>query len=333
MESIFSYEDPRQYVYTAAFLIKAFWRLLALKLEGIDFDVVSVHFATESFLMRFLRKAFGWPYVFVLEGYTELEAKQAKAANASVAISDEIVRRCEIHQGFRPWKVSVGVDRARFSPAEKSLAEGNSPIKNDKRIVLCVCRLEPRKDIPTLLFAMKEVLKTVDARLVIVGNGLLRERLLKMVENMGLSNSVTIDSKTEYDNLPAYYRSADVFSMSTLYEGLGIVFLEAMSSGLPIVSTSVGAIPEILDSSGILVPPRDPKALALAITSVLTDQSLRNELIAKGERTVSRFDWKKLISDYEQIYQRVASGSHYPRKERRPGGQEHRVSTLTVPTN
>jgi glycosyltransferase involved in cell wall biosynthesis len=132
-----------------------------------------------------------------------------------------------------------------------------------------------------------------------------------MVETMGLSEKVTIDSDTGYDDLPAYYRSADVFSMSTLYEGLGIVFLEAMSSGLPIVSTSVGAIPEILDSSALLVPPRDPPALAHAIMRVLTDETLRSQLVKNGNKTVSRFDWKTLIRDYEQIYQGVASSSRW----------------------
>jgi glycosyltransferase involved in cell wall biosynthesis len=317
MESPFSYEDSRQHAYAAIFLAKAFLRLLALKLRGIDFDVVSVHFATEAFLMRFVRRAFGWPYVFVLEGYTGLEAKEAKAANAAIAISDDIVRRCEAAQGFKPRKLFVGIDRTRFSPAHGNV-KGASLGKNGKQMILCVCRLEPRKDIPTLLAAMKQVLKTVDARLVIVGNGLLRDHLTKMVDNMGLSKSVTIDSETEYEDLPAYYQSADVFSMSTLYEGLGIVFLEAMSSGVPIVSTRVGAIPEILDSSAVLVPPRDPSALAHALVRVLTDDTLKSQLVVNGNRTVSRFDWKTLIEDYEQIYQRVASSAK-PGTERSRG--------------
>jgi glycosyltransferase involved in cell wall biosynthesis len=309
-ESLFSYEDPRQYAYAALFLIKAFLRLLALKLKGVEFDVVSVHFATEAILMRFVRKVFGWPYVFVLEGYTELEGKEAKAANGAVAISEDIVRRCENLQGFKPWKVSVGVDSSRFFLPEGG--KRRSPLsKNGEKIILCVCRLEPRKDIPTLLMAMKQILKIVNARLVIVGNGLLKNQLTRMVKTMGLSESVTIDSETSYDNLPAYYQSADVFSMSTLYEGLGIVFLEAMSCGLPIVSTNVGAIPEIVDSSGILVPPRNPSALAQAIIRVLTDNELRHRLIECGNETVTHFDWSNLIGDYERIYKEVAH-SHEP---------------------
>jgi glycosyltransferase involved in cell wall biosynthesis len=311
MESLFSYEDSRQYAYAAVFLVKAFLKLLALKLKGVDFDVVSVHFATEALLMRFVRRAFGWPYVFVLEGYTELEGKQAKAANGAVAISDDIVRRCEAAQGFKPSKVFVGVDRNRFTPPDGGIKRGSLLNKDGEKVILCVCRLEPRKDIPTLLLAMKQILRIVDARLVIVGNGLLRNHLVRMVENLGLSDSVTIDSDTTYDDLPAYYRSADVFSMATLYEGLGIVFLEAMSSGLPIVSTNVGAIPEIVDSSAILVPPRDPDALAQAIIRVLTDDALRSCLITNGSKTVSRFDWKTLIIGYEQIYRKVAISSEH----------------------
>jgi glycosyltransferase involved in cell wall biosynthesis len=256
--------------------------------------------------MRFVRRVFGWRYVFVLEGYTDLEGRQAKAANRAIAISSDIVRKCEAAQGFKPWKVSVGVDRSRFFLPSGGILRSYPLRKNGEKIILCVCRLEPRKDIPTLLLAMNQILKKVDARLLIVGDGLLRDHLTRMIETMGLSKRVTIDSKTGYDDLPAYYQSADVFSMSTLYEGLGIVFLEAMSCGLPIVSTHVGAIPEIVDSSGILVPPRNPPALAEAIIRVLTDNVLRHRLIEGAKRTVARFDWSNLIGDYERIYQEVA---------------------------
>ena len=312
MEAPFSYEDPRQYVYAMLYLTKAFFKLLLLRLRGVHFDVVSVHHATEAFLMRFVRFVFGWPYVFVLEGYTELEGKEAKAANAAIAISDDIVRRCEAFQNFKPIRVYAGVDRSRFSPQGRGKEIKPLIVKSGEKIILCVCRLDPRKDIPTLLLAIKEVRRTLEARLVIVGDGLLRKYLAGMIEDLGLSGAVTIDSDTGHYDLPAYYRAADVFSMSTLYEGLGLVFLEAMSSGLPIVSTGVGAIPEIVNSSGILVPPKSPSALAQAIIRVLTDTDLRHELILRGGDIAARFDWQSLIKDYEQVYLEIGRSSGHP---------------------
>lgn len=281
-------------------------KLFALRRRGLNFDVVSVHFVTEGILMLALRRIFGWPFVFIMEGYNILEARVAKWADQVIAISNDIVRKCEFAHGFRPSHIPIGVDKNRFSPSVDGAEIRSRLLRGGQKLVLCVCRLEPRKDLPTLILAMKQVCSKMEARLVVVGDGLLKNQLERLIQESGLSESVRIDTEAVYDDLPQYYRAADVFALPTLYEGLGIVFLEAMSSETPIVSTRVDGVTEILGSAGLLVPPRNPNALADAITQVLTNEGLRETLITSGRRTVAAFEWEPLVYRYDSVYKQAA---------------------------
>lgn len=312
-----SFDSPRLLLYTFLYLLKAFTRLYALKLRGVEFSVVSVHFVTEALLSRLLRRLFGWPYVFVIAGYTSFEAREAKRANAAIAISQEIARRCDAAYGFRPSHIAIGVDRSRFSPSLVANQLRSRLVDDDEKLILCVCRLEPRKDLPTLIVAMSHVSRKVKAKLVIVGNGLLRPYLEALARKLGLIETVSIHSKVCDDLLPLYYRAADVFALPTLYEGLGIVFLEAMSSEIPIVSTRVGAVPETVGSAAVLVPPKDPVALANAITAVLTDDELRRTLIERGRTNITSFGWDALIVAYESVYWHAGKYSKEASSQRR----------------
>lgn len=303
---ISSYDNPASLFYTLLYMVKAALKLIILRMRGVDFDVVSVHFATEAFVMQLLRRILGWPYVFVMEGYTSMEAREAKYANAAVAISNDIARKCELAQGFRPLHIPIGVDRSRFSPTVDGTGTRSSIRRSGERLVLSVCRLDPRKDLPSLILAMQDVCRKMKARLLIIGDGMQRGYLEELIEKSRLSGRVFINSSATYEDLPEYYRAADVFALPTLYEGLGIVFLEAMSCEIPIVSTTVDGVTEIVGSAGLLVPPRDPLALTSAIIQVLTDDELRKTLIEKGRRRVANFDWEPIVRRYESVYEHVA---------------------------
>jgi len=305
-ESVFSYEDPRVYFYTTLFLVKAFVKLISLKMRGLDFDAVSVHFASEAFLMRLMRRVLRWPYVFTLEGFTDLEAREARAADASVAVSKDIVAKCHERHNFLPLHVPIGVDRQRFFPRSKANGHSSRFRRDGENLLLCVCRLEPRKDLPTLISAMKEVLKHANARLLIVGDGILNESLNRLIRESELSQHVSINSRVADNDLPECYRAGDVFVLPTLYEGLGIVFLEAMSSEIPIVSTTVKAVPETVGAAAILVPPKDPQSLAQAILKVLNNEDLRMTLIERGREQIARYEWGPIIDKYEDVYRSVS---------------------------
>ncbi len=301
-ESDFSYEDLRVYLYTAIYVAKAFLMLLYLKFRGIDYDVVSVHFTTEAFLMRLTRKIFGWPYVFILEGYTDAEASEAKHADLQIAISCDIAIRCRKNFGYSPLVVPVGVDLERFTHPAKNIMLKQRYARKGENLILTVCRLEPRKDIPTLIDAAKIVSKANSGiNFIIVGNGIKRHEIEERITASNLER-VFLTGQVSDEQLPSYYKIADLFVLPTLYEGFGIVLLEAMASGLPIISTTAQAVPEVVGDAGILVLPKNPELLAEEILRVIGDKDLRKSLSESGLERVKRYSWNNLIVEYERAY-------------------------------
>jgi len=146
---------------------------------------------------------------------------------------------------------------------------------------------------------------------LVVGDGLEREKIERQIEELNLSIAVRIIR--EMPASPDYFKACDVFVLPSLYEGLGIVFLEAMSAGLPIISTTAPAIPEVVGDAGILIPPRKPEMLADKILQLLNNEELRKELIRKGFEKVKEYDWNTLIFKYEKSYESVITHEEVPR--------------------
>lgn len=313
MESDFSYpfQDIRNHIYTLLFVIKTFLKLLSLKLHGINYDVVSVHFFTEAFLMRFVRRLFGWPYIFVLEGNVKvnifnkdvyIEISEAKNANLQIAITKGIVNDCYTNYGYRPVYLPHGIDTKRFN-TKVSGDEIRKKFSKGGKLVLTVCRLEPRKDLLTLVSAAKIVCeKKPKTRFLIVGDGPEKEGIQRHIAGLGLSNKVRLVGYVSDDDLPMYYRACDLFVLPTLAEWLGMVFQEAMSSGLPIIAT---ADQETLGECGIVCPPKRPDLLAEKILEVLQNDELRIKMISCGLAMAKDWDWDFLIPRYIKVYQSV----------------------------
>lgn len=294
--------DKRLPIYALMFAAKSLLKLLILRLKGIKFDVVSVHCTLEALLMRLVRRVFGTPYVFIFEGYTDLEAKVAKHANLQIAISQDIVNKCFTNYGYKPILIPIGVNKNWINTNALEIREKHA--KNGEKLVLTACRLDARKDIPTLISAADIVRQNnPKIKFLIVGDGVERERLQKQINMLKLSNTVKIIREMPIS--PGYFKACDIFALPSLYEGFGIVLLEAMSAGLPIISTTAPAIPEVVGDAGILIPPRKPELLAEKILQLANDDKLRKELIERGLRRAKKYDWDKLITKYEKAYESV----------------------------
>lgn len=304
-ESDFSHmpRDIRLYVYFVLFLIKSFLKLLVIKLKGINYDIVSVHFITEAYLMRLIRPLFGWPYVFTLEGYTDAEAREARYANLQIAISRHEVEACLKNYGYEPLLIPKGVDLDRFNPNIDGADIKKRFCRQDEKLVLTVCRLEPRKDISTLILAAK-ILSRKDSKIkfIIVGDGISRMKIEKQIADLGLSEKMILERNVSDEQLPRFYRACDLFVLPTFYEGFGWVFLEAMACGIPIISNTVGAVPEVVGDAGVLLAPKNPELLAEKISELIYDKGLCQVLIEKGLERVKFFDWNRLIVEKEKAY-------------------------------
>ncbi|BAD85080.1 glycosyltransferase, family 4 [Thermococcus kodakarensis KOD1] len=209
--------------------------------------------------------------------------------------------------------VPNGINIERFDiPVSKE--EAKELLNLDGKVVLYVGRLEPRKGVGTLISAMKDV----DGTLLVAGSGSMLPVLRNKAKLLGISNRVKFLGTVSYSILPLYYRASDVFVLPSLSEAFGIVLLEAMASGTPVVGTKVGGIPEIVDGCGMLVPPGNARALSSAINEILNNQNLERKLGKLGKRRVERvYDWSVVVKSVERVYRESLEeaekdGSSYP---------------------
>ena len=159
--------------------------------------------------------------------------------------------------------------------------------------VLTVARMYPRKRLGDLLQAAARVVSRIPGvRFRIVGDGPEGAALRALHTRLGLGSTVTFVGDVSAPRLAVEYVNADCFCLPSAQEGFGIVFLEAMTAGLPIVACCAAAVPEVVTHgvTGLLVPVRDPDALAGALERVLTQPSLAGQLGAAGQTRVDAFD-------------------------------------------
>ncbi|HEX5413930.1 MAG TPA: glycosyltransferase [Terriglobia bacterium] len=174
---------------------------------------------------------------------------------------------------------------------------------SDKPVVLWVGRMAAVKGLDNLLGAFEQVVKEVDARLILVGDGSLENVIRNLVRRKGLQEKVRFAGFQT--NPYRYMARSSVFAFPSLSEGFGMVLVEAMACGLPVVATDCVAGPsEILQNGkcGILVPVADEQAMARAIISVLTDTALRERLISAAVERATDFEPGKVIASYEQLF-------------------------------
>ncbi len=200
-----------------------------------------------------------------------------------------------------------GIDTRHFSPNVAPIDE----LCDGKLNILFVGRLEKRKGADYLLKAYEQVKRDIpNSRLIIVGPGTkLRDKYEKQVKKRSLKDVVFV-GYTNYEELPRYYKTADVFcAPATGWESFGIVLLEAMAVGKPIVASNIDGYASILShgAEGLLVPPKDEKSLAQALTSLLNDEKLRRKMGAKGILKAKEYDWKNVAQRVEALYSKVLS--------------------------
>lgn len=239
-----------------------------------------------------------------------LERAVARNADWVAATSTDEVFEL-VRMGRSRSRISVvpcGVDIDAFTPDGPAVPRGSR-----KRIV-SVGRLVPRKGFETLIRALPEI---PDAELVIVGGpdgAALDEdphaqRLRRLAAWLGVADRVHLVGAVKHDEIPAMLRSADVVACTPWYEPFGIVPLEAMACGVPMVATAVGGIRDtVVDGvTGSLVPPKDPAALAQAVNAVLRDPVQHNAFGDAGrERARTRYTWDRVAADTERIYEKLA---------------------------
>jgi len=233
-----------------------------------------------------------------------------------ISKADEIIAVSESARMFISYFTDVpvivipnGVDTYKFRNIDKRMARELLGF-GDEPFFLYVGRLVSKKGLFTLLLAFKSVLKEVpEAKLRIAGKGKLKTVLSSFAKALGIDKNVEFLGYVQDNLLNPLFSSADVFVLPSAFgESFGIVILEAMASGTPVIGTKVGGIEEILSNgNGVLVPPSDPSALANAMISLINDADLQRKIVRRALESVrEKYDWrcvaKKVMSVYEKFY-------------------------------
>jgi glycosyltransferase involved in cell wall biosynthesis len=232
-----------------------------------------------------------------------LEQRVVARADRVIAVSEEISSRfartdIEVIPPVAP-EPEVGRDR---QAVRRSLG-----VSDDDPLVICVARLHPQKDLPTLIAAVPSIrARHPRVQVRIVGEGPERERLEGAIRAAGLSGCVALSGSSH--NAADEMAAADVVVLSSLWEGNPVVIGEAMRLARPVVATAVGAVPTLVTDgqTGRLVPAREPDRLGHAVADLLADPEAAARMAQQGQREVTaRLGTNVLVDAVERVYAEI----------------------------
>ncbi len=186
---------------------------------------------------------------------------------------------------------------------------GNGAHREKGRLIVVSNTADRKKGVLYLLRAVRRLQEELDVKLTIVDRGLPdNEYTPALVDKLGLNGSVEFTGKVSTEEMVKHYARAEVAVVPSLYEGFGLPAAEAMACGVPVVSTTAGALPEVVghDGCGILVPPRDHEALAAGIKRLLDSEDLRRDMAHSGRKRVEQmFSWRQAAEKTLDVYREV----------------------------
>lgn len=292
-------------------------------------DVAHAHYWTSGVATQLAARAQSVPTVQTFHGLAEVKRRHQGADSSNLAArlkleklvathATAVVATCTdevselVRMGRSRTEISVvpcGVDLETFS------TEGPVAERGARHRIVAVGGLLPRKGLDTMIAALPAI---TDAEFVIVGSpdrsGLDADpevlRLRKLAHRLGVADRITFVGALRRDDMPAMLRSADVVTCTPWYESFGIVALEAMASGVPVVAAAVGGMRDTIvhDVTGRLVTPGRPRECAEAVSPILRDSFLRRSLgLAGRDRACARYSWDRVAADTLRVYDRVVS--------------------------
>ena len=198
-----------------------------------------------------------------------------------------------------------GVDLERFSPAEPSHDEKDSDGSRPMRL-LTVGRLSATKRLSLLIDAVEHLNRSNRVvTLTIVGGGALEEDLRRTLEQKDLRSCVTLKGRVDADEMPGLYRTHDLLVSASAQEGMSNAMLEAMASGLPIVTTRCEGVRELIADNGLVVDEPQPTVLAQAIASLIEDRQNLQAMSRAARRNAQKLTWDAVAAAYLELYARV----------------------------
>ena len=291
---------------------------MAKVIEQEELDLLHVHYAIPHSTAALLaREATGVPYVVTLHGsdvtilgsdpaYHRINTLSVERADAITAVSEFMAREAYERLGIGNdiQFIPNFVDADEYQPAPCLVLQK----ERERDIVIThVSNFRPVKRVSDLVYAMKIVAKEIpNSRLVLVGDGPDRHGIERLVNQLDLKENVLM---TGYrSDVSRILKCSDLFVLCSSTESAPLTVLEALSTGIPVIATRIGGVPEIVedDVNGFLVEPKHPEAIAERILQLNNDKPLREKLGEGARNTVlERYTIDKVIKQYEETYERI----------------------------
>jgi D-inositol-3-phosphate glycosyltransferase len=294
-------------------------------------DVVHAHFWMSGVAAVVATSIMPAPVILTYHALGTVKRRHQRSADTSPALrvdveqqlgvaAHRVIGQCpdEVHElttmgvpGENITMIPSGVDVWHFTPDGPA-----APRRPWLHRILSVGRLVERKGFEDLIFALREV---PDAELVIVGGpatGLADDpearRLTELADLVGVSDRVCLVGAVPHEEMPSYYRSADVVACTPWYEPFGLTPLESMSCGVPVVAYAVGGLRETVvhGVTGSHVPPGNVDALGASLRSVLSNEEVRHRLgLDARMRALTKYDWSLCAAQIEEVYTELVDQS------------------------
>jgi D-inositol-3-phosphate glycosyltransferase len=294
------------------------------------YDIIHSHYWLSGLVGERLKARWGVPHVTMFHTLGEIKNRASIAEHETelrieteagiIAGADRVIcatdqERTLLRQLYAadPAKVTViplGVDLSRFRPEDKETARATLGLE-DERIILFVGRLEPLKGVDILIHAAAILESDVDCSVLIVGGDESSHaqvtRLRNLARHHGIEDRVAFVGAVDHERLPLYYNAADVCVVPSHYESFGLVAIEAMASGVPVVASRVGGLMGTVKDgeTGYLVPWLCPEPFAERIELLLDNEPLRRSLGEAARETVGRYRWENVAAAILDVYESV----------------------------
>ncbi|MDW8326750.1 MAG: glycosyltransferase [Anaerolineales bacterium] len=336
--------------------------------NDLHYDVIHAHYWLSGVAARSLRETWHIPFVLMFHtlGHMKNRVAQSEAEREGalrVQVETELMAQADRLIAATPAEIAQmqwlygadvsraviippGVDLNLFYPRPANVAKQRIGVDPDRILLLFVGRIEPLKGLETLLRALavlkeRGVCQCNQLALSIIGGdpeedaaqrNAEMERIKALRSRLGLEGMVTFLGKQDQDTLPDYYSAADAVVMPSHYESFGMVALEAMACGTPVIASEVGGLAFLVKDgeTGFHVPDRDPEALADRICDIITDPLLRAKLGGQAAEYARSYCWPLIADKIIAVYRELHTGRAPAWLERR--GKAHDGAALTSET-
>ena len=302
--------------------------------HSLSYDIIHSHYWLSGRVGAILSRRWNVPHVATFHTLAEIkkrarvgerepeerslgEAKVIRSADSIVAFSrherDAMIR----FYGASGRKIAVipcGVDVDLFRPLDKEMSRRRLGLQ-DERVVLYVGRLEPLKGVDILLKAVAQLERGESVKTLIVGGDLEEDqemtRLKSLSHRLGISDRVSFLGSLKQQELPFYYSAADICVVPSYYESFGLVALESMACGTPVIASRVGGLPTIVKDglNGYLIPWRRPEPFADGMDVLFDNSTIRNAMSEASLRTAMSMRWPAVVDSLVDSYHALLAPS------------------------